>query len=254
MSEILVVKDLAVRYGRVEALHSVSLTVCAGQIAAVIGPNGAGKSTLLNAIMGTLPPEGTSRGTIVYADESVGQRPVEDRVAAGLCLVPETRELFTTMSVDDNLLLGGFCRRRARDGTSREQLDRVYAMFPRLHERRRQVAATLSGGERQMLALGRALMARPRLIMLDEPSLGLAPLVVREIFRIIAALREAGSSLLLVEQNARAALELADTGFVIENGEIVLEDRASALANNPRVIESYLGLRRTPPDAAAPPR
>jgi branched-chain amino acid transport system ATP-binding protein len=243
VSDILVVKDLSVRHGQVEALHSVSLTVGAGQIAAVIGPNGAGKSTLLHAIMGTLPPEASAEGMIAYAGQPIGRHPVEERVAAGLCLVPETRELFTTMSVEDNLLLGGFCHRRDRAATSTERRDRVYAMFPRLHERRRQLAGTLSGGERQMLALGRALMARPRLIMLDEPSLGLAPLVVREILRMIAGLREAGISVLLVEQNARAALELADTGFVVENGAIILEDRASELANNPRVIESYLGLR-----------
>jgi branched-chain amino acid transport system ATP-binding protein len=243
VSDILVIDGLSVSYGQVEALRNVSFTVRAGQIAAVIGPNGAGKSTLLHAIMGTLPPEGTARGTIVYAGASVARRPVEDRVAAGLCLVPETRELFTTMTVEDNLLLGGFSRRRARDGALRDHRERVYAMFPALRDRHHQLAGTLSGGERQMLALGRALMARPRLIMLDEPSLGLAPLIVRDSFRMIAGLRDAGTSLLLVEQNARAALELADTGFVVENGEIVLHDRASELARNPRVIESYLGLR-----------
>jgi branched-chain amino acid transport system ATP-binding protein len=243
MNDLLVVDDLSVSYGRIEALRSVSFVVRTGQIVAVIGPNGAGKSTLLHAIMGTLPPEATSQGTIRYAGESVGRRSVEDRVAAGLCLVPETRELFTTMTVEDNLLLGGFSRRRAGDSARREDRERVYAMFPVLRERCRQPAGTLSGGERQMLALGRALMARPRLIMLDEPSLGLAPRIVRDSFRMIAALRDAGSSLLLVEQNARAALELADAGFVVENGEIVLHDRASELARNPRVIESYLGLR-----------
>jgi branched-chain amino acid transport system ATP-binding protein len=250
VNNLLVIEELSVSYGRASALRSISLTVQVGQIAAVIGPNGAGKSTLLHAIMGTLPPEGIQRGTILYAGESVARRPVEDRVAAGLCLVPETRELFTTMTVEDNLLLGGFSRRRARGGTLLEDRDRVYAMFPALRDRGRQLAGTLSGGERQMLALGRALMARPRLILLDEPSLGLAPRIVRDSFRMIAGLRDAGTSLLLVEQNARAALELADTGFVVENGEIILHDRASELANNPRVIESYLGLRG---DARAAP-
>jgi branched-chain amino acid transport system ATP-binding protein len=259
VTSILVVDGLSVSYDRIEALRSVSFTVGVGQIAAVIGPNGAGKSTLLHAIMGTLPPEGAARGTIVYAGESLARRPIEERVAAGLCLVPETRELFTTMTVEDNLLIGGFSRRRARDGTLREDRERVYAMFPTLRDRHRQLAGTLSGGERQMLALGRALMARPRLIMLDEPSLGLAPRIVRDSFRMIAGLRDAGTSLLLVEQNARAALELADTGFVVENGEIILHDRASDLARNPRVIESYLGLAaprsgepRTPPARARP--
>jgi branched-chain amino acid transport system ATP-binding protein len=156
--------------------------------------------------------------------------------------VPERRELFAAMTVEDNLVLGAFHRYRKRDKTIAADFEQVYQLFPRLKERRRQLAGTLSGGERQMLALGRALMSRPRLLMLDEPSLGLAPLIVRDIFRVIAGLRETGVSILLVEQNARAALQVADYGYVLETGEIVLEGPSADLASNPRVIESYLGL------------
>lgn len=244
---VLSVKNLSVRYGKVEAVHRASLEVQAGRIATVIGPNGAGKSTLLGAIMGALPFYGSASGEIVYAGASVERHPVEERVAAGMCLVPEKRELFTTMSVEDNLLLGGFRRYAAGEKHFADDLDRVYEIFPRLRERRRQQAGTLSGGERQMLALGRALMARPRLLLLDEPSLGLAPLVVQEIFRVIVRLRADGIAILLVEQNARAALEVADYGYVLETGDMVLEGAAAALAANPRVIESYLGLARRKP-------
>jgi branched-chain amino acid transport system ATP-binding protein len=207
-----------------------------GQIVTVIGPNGAGKTTLLAAAAGLL----RSRGEVIYDGVDVERLDVEERVERGFCLVPETRELFGEMTVADNLLLGGYTRRR--DGSAvKQSLQQVYARFPRLDERRRQKAQTLSGGERQMLALGRALMAKPRLLLLDEPSLGLAPIMVREILRIVASLRELGVSILLVEQNARAALETADYGYVLEMGEITHEGAATALAHDPRVVATYLG-------------
>jgi len=241
---MLEVVGLTARYGKVRALAETSLSLQAGSIVTVIGANGAGKSTLLNAIMGSLPVNGHAAGTVRYQGRDVGGWQVERRVAAGLSLVPERRELFAAMSVEDNLLLGGFRRYRAREKGWQTSLDEVYALFPRLHERRRQHAGTLSGGERQMLALGRALMAKPSVLMLDEPSLGLAPRVVREIFRIIARLRQTGAAILLVEQNARAALQVADYGYVLETGEVSLQGPASALAGDPKVIESYLGLNK----------
>jgi branched-chain amino acid transport system ATP-binding protein len=237
MSALLEVRDLHVAYGKVEAVHGVSLAVGEGSIVTVIGPNGAGKTTLLGASMGLLP----SRGDIVYAGASLAGIAVEQRVALGLCLVPERRELFAAMSVADNLELGAFQRYRGGDRTIGRAREEVYARFPRLAERQRQLAATLSGGERQMLALGRALMAKPRLLMLDEPSLGLAPLIVKEIFNIIAALKATGVSILLVEQNARAALQIADYGYVLETGELAIEGRSAELAVNPRVAATYLG-------------
>ncbi|HEX8010835.1 MAG TPA: ABC transporter ATP-binding protein [Casimicrobiaceae bacterium] len=235
MSALLEVRDLHVAYGKVEAVHGVSLTIDAGRIVTVIGPNGAGKTTLLGAIMGLLP----ARGEVCYASESMARFAVEQRVARGLCLVPERRELFAAMSVADNLELGAFARRRAADGSTRRTRDEVYQRFPRLAERRQQLAGTLSGGERQMLALGRALMARPRLLMLDEPSLGLAPLIVKEIFSIISVLRQTGVAILLVEQNAHAALQIADYGYVLETGEVAIE--GATLARDPRVAATYLG-------------
>lgn len=244
MSLILEVKDLHVRYGKVEAVHGASLQVEAGRIVTVIGPNGAGKSTMLNAIMGALPATGSSSGTVRYLGHDMTGIPVEGRVARGMCLVPEKRELFATMSVEDNLLLGAFRRKKAGERNYLDQMDVVYDLFPRLRERARQDAGTLSGGERQMLAVGRALMAKPQLLMLDEPSLGLAPLIVKEIFHIISNLRKTGVATLLIEQNARAALQVADYGYVIETGDIALEGEAAALASNPKVIETYLGLTR----------
>ena len=245
MSPILEVQDLSARYGKVGALVGASLSVPAGSIVTVIGANGAGKSTLLNAVMGSLPQTGHASGAVRYDGGDVRGWKAERRVAAGMSLVPEKRELFGTMSVEDNLLLGGFRRYRARENGWKSTLDEVYDLFPRLRERRAQEAGTLSGGERQMLAVGRALMAKPRLLMLDEPSLGLAPRIVREIFHIIARLRQTGVAILLVEQNARAALQVADYGYVLETGEIALHGPAHDLADNPRVIESYLGLGRS---------
>lgn len=245
MSEpILEVSGLSVRYGKVEALHDAKLTVGAGQIVSVIGPNGAGKSTLLNAIMGALPQTGHAKGVVRYVGDDVSALAIERRVARGMCLVPEKRELFSSMAVEDNLVLGAYRRKRAGERNYLDQLDRVFDTFPRLKERRKQAAGTLSGGERQMLAVGRALMGKPQLLMLDEPSLGLAPLIVKEIFHIISALRQTGVATLLIEQNARAALQISDYGYVLETGEFALEGRAAELQHNPQVIETYLGLAK----------
>ncbi len=240
---LLDVSDLHVSHGKVEAVHGVSLRVDSGSIVTVIGPNGAGKSTLLAALMGLLP----SRGTVRYAGQDVAALSVESRVAAGLTLVPERRELFGELSVQDNLRLGAYQRVRRGERGAADDLREVYARFPRLLERCQQLAVTLSGGERQMLAIGRALMAKPRLLMLDEPSLGLAPRIVRDILHIVADLRADGVAILLVEQNARAALQIADSGYVLETGYLVLQGSAAELAGNPRVIESYLGLKGPAP-------
>lgn len=241
MSElVLEVRDLHVGYGKVEALHGASIRVQAGQIVTVIGPNGAGKSTMLNAIMGCLP----GRGEVTFLGQNLADLAIEQRVARGMNLVPETRELFGSMSVADNLLLGSYRRYRAREPEYDDQMDYVFQLFPRLMERRKQEAGTLSGGERQMLAVGRALMAKPKLLMLDEPSLGLAPRIVKDLFRIIDRLRETGVATLLIEQNARAALQLADYGYVLETGDMVLEGSAADLAKNPKVIEAYLGFAK----------
>jgi branched-chain amino acid transport system ATP-binding protein len=227
-------------YGHVEVLHGVSLSVREGQIVAIVGPNGAGKTTLMSAVMGLLPRRG---GKVRYLGAPAG--PTEALVSAGAVLVPEQRALFADMTVEDNLLLGFYPRRRAGERDARPSMREVFAIFPRLEERRRQFAATLSGGERQMLALGRALMARPRLLLLDEPSLGLAPMLVREIFRVLVDLRVGGLSILLVEQNARAALQVSDYGYVLEMGEVSAEGPSTSLARDPRVLETYLGQRRT---------
>ncbi|MBX3608879.1 MAG: ABC transporter ATP-binding protein [Hydrogenophaga sp.] len=241
MAELLLeVKNLHAGYGKAEVLRGITLDVRAGQVVTVIGPNGAGKSTLLNALMGLLP----LRGGLRFNGEDLARLTLEERVMAGLALVPERRELFGTMSVEDNLVLGGWRPMKQRTPRWRDGLAQVYELFPRLQERRAQAAGTLSGGERQMLAIGRALMGQPRLLMLDEPSLGLAPLIVRDIFRIIETLRERGVSILLVEQNARAALNVADEGHVLETGDMVLSGPAPQLARDARVIETYLGAKK----------
>jgi branched-chain amino acid transport system ATP-binding protein len=240
---LLDVRNLHAGYGRAEVLSGLDIRMEAGQVVTVIGPNGAGKSTTLNALIGALP----SRGTIRFDGADLADATLEERVMLGLALVPEKRELFGTMPVEDNLVLGGWRARKLGLADWHHQLDRVYEMFPRLKERRGQLAGTLSGGERQMLAIGRALMSRPKLLMLDEPSLGLAPLVVKEVFDIIRRLRAQGVSILLVEQNARAALEVADYGYVLETGEISLHGPAGELAGDPRVIETYLGATRAAP-------
>ncbi|KND57080.1 Branched-chain amino acid transport ATP-binding protein LivF [Candidatus Burkholderia verschuerenii] len=243
-NSILQVEGLSVRYWKVEALHGGKLSVGAGQIVSVIGPNGAGKSTLLNAIMGALPTTGHASGVVRYIGENVSALPIERRVSRGMCLVPEKRELFATMTVEDDLILGAYRRKRAGEKNFLDQLDHVFALFPRLKERRKQAAGTLSGGERQMLAVGRALMGKPQLLMLDEPSLGLAPLIVNEIFHIISALKTTGVATLLIEQNARAALQISDYRYVLETGEFALEGKADELQHNPQVIETYLGLTK----------
>lgn len=232
---LLSIKNVSVKYGKAEAIRDVSLEVKQGEIVTVIGPNGAGKTTLLLSVIGLLSCQGQIefQGTSLLADE------VEARVEKGVCLVPETRELFSEMSVADNLLLGSYSRDHRADVQA--TLESVYELFPRLKERHQQSAGTLSGGERQMLALGRALMAKPRLLLLDEPSLGLAPLIVREIFRTISSLRSSGVSILLIEQNSRAALETADRGYVMETGEITLAGAAKDLMHDRRVIAAYLG-------------
>lgn len=242
---ILEVKDLHVTYGKVEALHGANITVGAGQIVTVIGPNGAGKSTMLKAIAGAMERNCMVSGRISLLGGDISASSVENRVAQGMCLVPENRELFATMSVEDNLLLGSYPRYKARESNYADQMPVVYELFPRLHERRKQAAGTMSGGERQMLAVGRALMAKPKVLMLDEPSLGLAPLIVKEIFQIIVRLKQTGVAILLVEQNARAALQAADYAYVLETGDVVLEGPASQLANDPKVIDTYLGLTKS---------
>jgi len=246
-SPLLDVKDLHAGYGRAEVLTGLNFELARGQVVTVIGPNGAGKSTTLNALMGLLP----ARGLIRFDGQDLADTSLEERVMLGMALVPEKRELFGTMPVEDNLVLGGFRPMKLRIPNWRSGLERVYELFPRLKERRTQLAGTLSGGERQMLAVGRALMSQPKLLMLDEPSLGLAPLVVREIFHIIERLRQQGVSILLVEQNARAALQVADYGYVLETGEISMQGPATQLSGDPRVIETYLGAARTRPDDAA---
>jgi len=233
---LLELQGFSVAYDRVEVVRNLSLRVDAGSIVTVIGANGAGKSTLLNAAMGLLP----SKGFVALDGLDLRDVEAETRVARGLALVSERRELFTSMPVEDNLRLGAM--RLGTRGTPRDCLAEVYRRFPRLSERKHQAAGTLSGGERQMLALGRAMMSKPRLLMLDEPSLGLAPRIVRETMLMIAALRDSGVSILLVEQNARAALELADYGYVMELGEITIEGAATELARDPRIIDTYLGL------------
>jgi branched-chain amino acid transport system ATP-binding protein len=232
---LLQISGAHVAYGKVEAVRGVSLDVFENEIVTIIGANGAGKTTLLNALMGILPLKGQVR----FADRDLARLSIEDRVAAGLSLVPEHRELFAAMNVEDNLRLGAFRIARSLAASS---LDRVYALFPRLKERRRQLAGTLSGGEQQMLAMGRALMGAPKLLMLDEPSLGLAPIIVADILRTITELRSSGVSVLLVEQNAQAALQIADRAYVMELGEFVLQGPAGDIAGNAAVAASYLGL------------
>ena len=233
---MLEIERIAASYGQVRALHDVSLRVGAGELVCLLGANGAGKSTTLNCISGVVPP---TSGRIVFDGEDITGWPIERIVARGIVQVPEGREIFPDMSVADNLLLGTWLIRR--DKSARKGFEQVYDYFPRLAERARQLAGTLSGGEQQMLMLGRALMARPRLLLMDEPSLGLSPLLVRQMFGIVARVHAGGIPILLVEQNARAALTAADHGFILENGTIRLGGSAADLIGNPAVRAAYLG-------------
>jgi branched-chain amino acid transport system ATP-binding protein len=242
---ILNVSKLSVRYGAVEALQSLSFQVKEGQAITLIGPNGAGKTSSLLGLVGLV----AASGEVSYRGRLLQQRSPEQFSRLGLTMVPEKRELFASMSVEDNLMLGAFTRFQQREKRIKDDLEQVFVLFPRLRERRNQLAGTMSGGEQQMLAIGRALMAKPRLLILDEPSLGLAPLIVQEIFRILGELKKGGLSILLVEQNARMALSLADHGYVLETGELVMQGPAQELLHDPRVIESYLGIRSPQPSA-----
>jgi branched-chain amino acid transport system ATP-binding protein len=234
---VLDVKNINISYGNVKAVQDVSLRMEAGNITSVIGPNGAGKTTLLSAIMGLLPSE----GDVAYLGDSLEGIDVESRVEKGLRLVPEKRELFSSMSVEDNLIMGAYTLYRQGFHDMRKSLEEIFHRFPRLRERRSQIAGTLSGGERAMLVLGRALMGQPKVLLLDEPSLGLAPLIVKEIFHIVTDLKNSGVSILLVEQNARAALQVSSYGYVLETGQVVLEGPAYELTDNPAVMATYLG-------------
>ncbi|MGA8010391.1 MAG: ABC transporter ATP-binding protein [Thiomonas sp.] len=235
---LLEIEDLSVNYGKVQAVRQVNMRVPAGRIVTVIGPNGAGKTTLLMAVMGLLHGQGRIRFDGQICDHADPKRLVD----MGLGLVTEKRDLFGSMSVEDNLILGSFRNRREGKAKRNQMLDEIYALFPRLKERRTQLAQTLSGGERQMLALGRALMAKPKLLMLDEPSLGLAPRIVREVLHAVGQLRDAGIGVLLIEQNARAALQTADEGYVLELGEVALHGSSEQLLHDPKVESTYLGM------------
>ena len=237
MTVLLAIERFSVRYGRMIAVNDIALEARAGEVTAVIGPNGAGKTSLVNAIMGLVPFD----GSLAFPCWPAATRSTEARIRAQICLVPETRDLFGPMTVLDNLRLGAFALLGERGFDMEARLAEIFALFPRLEERRGQRADTLSGGERQMLALGRALMLRPRFLMLDEPSLGLAPMIVAEMFRIIRRLRDNGVSILLIEQNARAALAVSDRAYVLETGAVQLAGRADAIAADPRILEVYLG-------------
>ena len=238
---IIQIKQFSVAYGSIRAVDEVSLELHEGEIITVIGPNGAGKTTLLNAVMGLIP----STGFVLFQGGNLEQHTVAGMVARGVCLVPESRELFGPMSVEDNLVLGNFYRWKVGERDQRQLIESVFQIFPILKERRHQIADTLSGGERQMLAIGRALMSKPKVLLLDEPSLGLAPKIVHEVLQKVSQLRNNGISILLVEQNARGALRIADRGYVLEMGKIVLEDQASNLLENQKIIDSYLGVGKS---------
>ena len=234
-------KNINTYYGKVHALKNVSLHLGEGEIVTLIGANGAGKTTILNTISGVTP---AAAGELFFRKEPIISLPPDRIVRLGISQVPEGRQVFKPLSVEDNLDLGAYLRYRGREGKSaiHEDMERVFRLFPRLEERRRQLAGTMSGGEQQMLAIGRALMARPRMLLLDEPSMGLAPLMVQEIFRVLELLRrEQGTTILLVEQNAKAALKLADRGYVMETGKIILEGPADELMENAEVKRAYLG-------------
>ena len=233
---LLEIENLHVCYGNVEVLHGINLSVAQGEIVALLGANGAGKTTTLSAISGLLRP---TAGSIRFAGNAIDKMPAHELVALGIAQAPEGRRIFSTLSVQENLNLGAFSQ--TDSGRTAKTLRWIHDLFPVLAQRREQLAGTLSGGEQQMLAIGRALMAQPRILLLDEPSLGLAPLLVKAIFQTLWEINEAGVTIVLVEQNARAALKLAHRGYVMEVGRIVMEDHASALLANPEVRDAYLG-------------
>jgi len=237
---MLKVENVVSRYGRIEALHGVSLEVGEGEIVTLVGSNGAGKTTLMRVISGVQPK---ARGRILFDGTDIDALAAHARVARGITQVPEGRQVFAPLSVNDNLRLGAFSRRDAEVAAT---LDQVYALFPDLAARRTNAAGNLSGGQQQMLAIGRALMSRPRLLLLDEPSMGLAPVLVDQILDTVVTLRESGMTVLLVEQNVNAALAIADRAYVIETGRIVLAGSSASLANDPRVQEAYLGIKVSP--------
>jgi len=235
------IKNINTYYGQVHALKNVSLHLHAGEIVTLIGANGAGKTTVLNSLSAITPPKS---GEILFEGSTIKNLSADRIVDLGISQVPEGRQIFKPLSVDDNLELGAYLRFRKREGRAsiRKDIEHVFHLFPRLSERRRQIAGTLSGGEQQMLAIGRALMAKPKILLLDEPSMGLAPLVVKEIFKVVSKLRsEQGTTILLVEQNAKAALAIADRGYVLETGKVILEEKASELLENKEVQRAYLG-------------
>ena len=233
---MLQVKDLSVHYGVIQALKQVSLEVNEGEIVALIGANGAGKTTLLHAISGLVKK---SEGEIVFLDNSLNKATPRNIVSSGITQVPEGRRIFPDMSVAENLLMGAYLRKDKKG--IEEDMQKVYERFPRLNERKKQLAGTLSGGEQQMLAMGRALMAKPKLLLLDEPSMGLSPLLVKEIFSIITEINKQGTTVLLVEQNARMALQIADRAYVMETGKIVLSGTGEELAASDEIKKAYLG-------------
>jgi branched-chain amino acid transport system ATP-binding protein len=232
---LLEVEDIHTHYGGIEALRGISLTVEDGEVVTIIGSNGAGKSTTLRSISGLTP---ASSGKVVFDGDEITRRPAHEIVACGIALAPEGRHCFARMTVRENLELGAY---RRRDGDIDEDRERVYELFPRLKERERQKAGTMSGGEQQMLAIGRALMARPKLLMLDEPSMGIAPILVQRIYETIAEINRQGVAILLVEQNANYALDVSKRGYVLETGEVALANDSAALRDDPAVQRAYLG-------------
>jgi branched-chain amino acid transport system ATP-binding protein len=236
--KMLKIRNLQSGYGKLRVLKGISMHIKPGEIVTIIGANGAGKTTLLNTIAGLIKP---SKGEVVYDNEDVSAINPEKKVAMGCALVPEGRQIFSTMTVEENLTLGAYAAKKNRSIDVDNEIEKIYNIFPKLKERYKQLGGTLSGGEQQMLAIGRALMSQPELIMLDEPSIGLAPIIVQDIFQVISQLRESGTTVLLVEQNARAALKIADRGYVIETGQIVLEETADELLHNNDVQRAYLG-------------
>lgn len=234
-------KNINTFYGKVQALKNVSLHLGQGEIVTLIGANGAGKTTILNTISGVTP---ASSGDVLFCKESIASCLPDKIVQKGISQVPEGRQVFKPLSVEDNLELGAYLRYRSRESKAviHKDMEQIFSLFPRLKERRKQLAGTMSGGEQQMLAIGRALMANPKMLLLDEPSMGLAPLVVQEIFRVLERLcKESGTTILLVEQNAKAALKLANRGYVLETGKVILEGAADELLENAEVKRAYLG-------------